>query len=167
MGNSAPVVPGSQVTFPPAVPGKQRICVIGFTFSHHTGRARQIADLISQIHPGKWDTWYRFSGGDEYRGPQNGLLTHLQSQMPDGHPLKTHRTSPFVWIESSEQLDGGYKPEGRDVFLLPLGGRDKFCEWVHKQPDFQTDERIKAIATDPSFTDAWVNVTPGTTQQPK
>ncbi len=132
--------------------------------SHHTGRARKIADLIAQRHAALFDTWFRFTSQDEYRGP-HGLLTLLQAQMPEGHPLKTHRTSPFVWIETAEPVEGAYKPEGRDCYVLPLGGRDRFCEWVHKQPVLEQDEQVRALATEPSVFDAWVNEAPGTSQQ--
>ena len=164
MGNAQAAVPASEIVFPPAVPGKQRICVSGFTLSTHAGRARQVADLIAATYPAAFDTWYRFSSSDEFRGPQ-GLLTRLQAQMPEGHPLRTHRTSPFVWIESPEQIEGSYKPEGRDVFVLPLGGRDRFVEWVHKQEAFKTNEALLALATTPSLLDAWVNEEPGTSQR--
>ncbi len=166
MGNAQAVVPAAEVVFPPAVPGKLRICVIGFTLSHHTGRAQQVAALIASTYPEAYDTWFRFSSSDEYRG-EGGLLPRLQAQMPEGHPLRAHRSSPFVWLESAEPLEGGFKPEGRDVFLLPLGGRDNFVAWVHKQPAFAKDEKLLALATEPSFLDAWVNEEPGTSQAAK
>jgi hypothetical protein len=165
MGNSQ-VVPATQLVYPPATPGKQRVCVSGFTLSTHAGRAQQVAALIAATYADSFESWFRFSSNDEFRGP-NGLLTLMKAQMPEGHPLKAHTTSPFVWIESTEQVEGSYKPEGRDVFILPLGGRDRFVEWVHKQPVFASDAALLALATTPSLTDAWVNEEPGTSQAKK
>lgn len=147
-----------RLEFPP-LNGKQRIHVIGSTLSHHTGRARQIADLIASSYPESFETWYWFGSFGEYRDPPNGFLIAVKQRcgVEDGHPLFLHKTSPFVWIETAE----GEK--------VPLGGRDRFVEWVHKQPQFQGDEerarRIRELATEPSYLDAWVNESPGTSQQ--
>lgn len=136
----------------------------GFKVSHHTGRAVQIARLLQRTLPDKYETWFAFQWDAGYRGPE-GLLTKFQSELPDGHPLKAHRTSPFVWLEFPEAADGTLQTkDGRHV--LPLGGRDRFCEYLHKTLENNEKNRpILDLAAEPSFADAWVDETPGSSQQ--
>jgi hypothetical protein len=41
--------------------GKTRICVAGFTLSHHTGRARDLADEIVKAFPERFESWFYFA----------------------------------------------------------------------------------------------------------
>ena len=39
----------------PVPAGKTRVCVAGFTLSHHTGRARKVMDAIVKAHPDTYE----------------------------------------------------------------------------------------------------------------
>eukprot|EP01113_Clastostelium_recurvatum_P003914 TRINITY_DN1172_c0_g1_i1.p1 TRINITY_DN1172_c0_g1~~TRINITY_DN1172_c0_g1_i1.p1 ORF type:complete len:178 (+),score=29.86 TRINITY_DN1172_c0_g1_i1:35-535(+) len=157
----------SQVVFPPAVPGKSRLCVSGFSLSTHAGRAQQIASLIARTYPNAWDSWFFFSSSAQFRGPEQGLLPRIQAAMPADHPLRAHRTSPFCWVELTEPAEGTYQMPARpDCHILPLGGRDRLCEYVLRTfpADDARNAPIREAARNPTLGDAWVDETPGTVQ---
>lgn len=163
MGQTA----SSAITFPDLTAGRVRICVSGFKISHHTGRARQIADLIAKTYPDQYETWFAFTSNDEYRGEgPDSLLKKARAGMPEDNPLQQHRTSPYCWLEMGQAVDGKTYPHpSRGVHIWALGGRDRLCEWVQTTfPESPENAAIRALATDPSIFDAWVDETPGTSQ---
>ena len=138
-------------------PGITRISVSGFTLSHHTGRARKLADEIQKAFPTRFETWYYFTSHNLYRM----FLEHLKenefaSSLAENSPLKSHRTSPIVWLETIDPSTG-------NVEVRPLGGRDRFCEWALEE--FKDSPVIHELAsTSPGLGDAWVDETPGSSQ---
>eukprot|EP01098_Paradermamoeba_levis_P001621 TRINITY_DN11890_c0_g1_i1.p1 TRINITY_DN11890_c0_g1~~TRINITY_DN11890_c0_g1_i1.p1 ORF type:complete len:155 (-),score=47.33 TRINITY_DN11890_c0_g1_i1:23-487(-) len=138
---------------PTNIPAQKTVlCVSGFTISHHTGRARRIADEIQKQYPDKIETWYYFGSGEEYRG----LLDDLKKEMPADNPLQQHRTSPFCWLEFSN---------GNPIQWI--GGRDRLCEWAQSHFSDLPPTITELISTGPSVIwDVNVNITPGTLQPP-
>ncbi len=67
MGNKQSVAPFETTLLPPPPSGTTRVCVTGFTLSHHTGRAQQIAALLAKNQANKFESWFFFCGNDEYR----------------------------------------------------------------------------------------------------
>mmetsp|Transcript_524 Transcript_524/g.587 ORF Transcript_524/g.587 Transcript_524/m.587 type:complete len:163 (+) Transcript_524:32-520(+) len=129
----------------PVPPGKIRLCEAGFVFSHHTARARKLIDTIVKLHPDKYESWYYFAWGGEYRA----YIAELKKTLPDDK-LAEHTSSPFCWLEY---------PDGR---LEGKGGRDRMCEWA--QEAFPNPEIQELATTEPSFLrEAYFdNKTPGT-----
>jgi hypothetical protein len=121
--------------------------------------------MVQAAYPAVYDTWFYFASSAAYRGPE-GILTKMQQQLPADHPLRNHKTSPFVWLELDHPIDGKtYKPADRDCHILPIGGRDRFCEWIRENlPANATNDPILKRAVEPSITDALVDETPGTVQ---
>lgn len=136
----------------PVPAGKLRICVSGFGMSHHTGRARSIADLIVKTYPDVYETWFYFDS----KGYRPDFLESVKAELPEDQQkaFKHHNSSPFCWLE---------KPDGAKT---ALGGRDRFCEWV--QDNFKDKKGkdapfLKLCASSPSVTEAWFDTsTPGT-----
>jgi hypothetical protein len=143
---------------PPIAQGKTRICVAGFKISHHTGRARKIADEIQKHEPAAFDTWFYFSWPGEYRPVLQYLKENDFKPFIDAHPdhqIAQHQTSPIVWIEKLG--------ENGAIEVTPIGGRDRFCEWAtEKYKDIPAINQL--ISTDPGLGDAWVEEGPGTSQ---
>merc|ERR1740117_2702110 len=102
-----------------AVPaGKIRVCVAGFGLSHHTGRARAIAEEVVKTQPCLFESWFYFNSSG-FRG-EGGLLPLVKSELPTAQrgKFKAHKSSPFCWLEH---------PDGsREA----IGGRDDLCDWV-------------------------------------
>ena len=59
MGGSSSI-PQHALTRSIPVAGITRICVAGFTLSHHTGRARDLADAVVQAFPDRFESWFYF-----------------------------------------------------------------------------------------------------------
>mmetsp|Transcript_10924 Transcript_10924/g.16310 ORF Transcript_10924/g.16310 Transcript_10924/m.16310 type:complete len:171 (+) Transcript_10924:40-552(+) len=147
MGSSA-VKPVPKRT---AVPeGKVRLCVIGFTLSHHTGRAAKLARAIQKHEPEKYETWFYFDSKGFRDEPVN-LLKQIKSELSEEQQKKfeSHKSSPFCWREY---------PDGKKE---AMGGRDFFSEWAFKEfkdvPDI-----AKLAGKGPSLFEAMVDQTPGT-----
>lgn len=90
--------------------------------------------MIQKTFPDDFETWYWFGSNEEYRGKDlgGGFLADLKKNrllLPDDSPLLKHVSSPFVWIEKGEEKTA-------------LGGRDKFCEWIHAQDKFKGDSKV-------------------------
>ena len=131
----------------PVPAGKVRICVAGFTLSHHTGRARKLADAIVKAQPSKYESWFYF----DTKTYQKEFLPVLKAELPPDQQelFKTHKSSPFCWLEHADGT--------KDA----KGGRDRLCEWAIKE--FPSDDTIqKLCATQPSLVEAWVDEAPGT-----
>lgn len=107
--------------FPPIAPGKQRICVAGYTTSHHTGRARAVAHKLATLNPSLFETWFYFAGSSDYYK----FLKEKFDPIPFPDHLKGHASSPFVWIEENGGEAGNNK-------ITPIGGRDHFCKWLQQ-----------------------------------
>jgi hypothetical protein len=138
MGGSA-----TKLVPPPRKPvpeGKTRICVSGFTVSHHTGRARSIAALIAQKYPDKYESWFYFTTGQAYYT----FLKNTFDSVPFPDHLKGHSSSPFVWLEKGAQNE-----------IQPLGGRDYFADWAKQ--NFADDQQVVELASDVSVFDAFHN----------
>jgi hypothetical protein len=146
MGNSAPkAVPRCA----PVTSSKTRICVIGFSLSHHTGRAATLARLIVSKYPSDYESWFYFDSKG-YRGA-DGLLPQIKRKLTTEQQstFQSHNTSPFVWLETAPDT------------LTALGGRDRFCDWAVKT--FPSDDEIKNLATtEPSYLELVVDQSPGT-----
>lgn len=149
MGNTPPKA------IPPRNPvsvGKTRLCVAGFTLSHHTSRAAQLARAIVAQYPQQYESWFYFDNKG-YRG-ENGLLQQVKAEMNEKQRerFENHKSSPFCWIETA------------DGTIDAKGGRDRFCEWAAEK--FPENAEIKALTeSQPSLLEAWVDESPGTAQR--
>lgn len=135
---------------PPVANGKTRICVAGFTLSHHTNRAGNLARTIAAQYPNEYETWFYFDSKG-YRGSRGLLKNDVFPQLNEEQKVcfESHKSSPFCWLEA---------PDGS---LDAKGGRDRLCEWAAgKFPD--NAEIVQLSATPPSLTEVWVDETPGT-----
>ena len=136
--------------------GRVRLGVAGFGLSHHTQRARSIAEEIVKAHPDQFESWFYFDSAG-YRG-EGGFLPQLKSELSQDQQEKfaAKNSSPFCWLEY---------PDGKKE---ALGGRDDFCDWVNN-PDnefsnkFAANSTLKELAiTMPRIGELWVDETPGT-----
>jgi hypothetical protein len=139
---------------PPVPEGKTRLCVAGFGISHHTGRAREIADKIVQTYPDKYESWYYF----DTTGFRPEFLDSIKEELSHEQQLEfaKHNTSPFCWIETSDA--GGAKP-------IAIGGRDDLCDWaVAKFEHNHKNEAFLKRCKKPGFIKDMLfdNSTPGT-----
>lgn len=126
-----------------------RICVSGYYFSHHTSWARKIADELLHQHPNTYETWYHFVGFKEYKS----FLNTIKKEFPENHPLSSHTTSPFCWLEKENEF-------------IPIGGRDRLSEWVATNyPDASGKLKQLIETKSPPLLSAIVKKTPGTSQQ--
>jgi hypothetical protein len=135
---------------PPVASGKTRICVSGFSLSHHTGRARKIADAIVTARPDLYESWFYFDS----KGFRDFINSTIKPMLPQEQQEKfaSHKSSPFCWLE----LDDGS--------LDAKGGRDRFCEWAASE--FPSDAAILQLATtEPSLSEVWVDESAGTAPQ--
>ena len=125
--------------------GVTRLCVVGFTMSHHTGRAKKVADAIVAAHPGRYEKWFYFCSTG-FRGEES-FLASIKPQLTQEQQeqFKDHKKSPFCFLEPHEGP------------LNALGGRDRFCEWALTQfTDAEKDkEIINLCSTGPSLSEAW------------
>mmetsp|Transcript_3221 Transcript_3221/g.3579 ORF Transcript_3221/g.3579 Transcript_3221/m.3579 type:complete len:174 (-) Transcript_3221:241-762(-) len=146
MGNKIPVPKR-----PPVPVGMTRICVSGFSISHHVGQAQKLAAAIAAEHPDKYETWFYFSNS----GFKNFLSQFLQERLPEdqkGLPsvlgsdktLAEHTSAPFCWLEQggTAVADGDDKVEGKTYQVK--GGRDMLCQWAGKE--FPNNESIQALS---------------------
>jgi hypothetical protein len=124
---------------PQITPGITYICVSGFKISHHTGRAYQIAKEIAKENP-EYKTWFYFDNPSEYRKFLKIIKTELSPE--EQYKFKNHKTSPFCWLETSERK-------------IPIGGRDRLCEWANNSGKFEKNSIIKnLITTEPKLLEA-------------
>lgn len=129
---------------PPVSIGITRICVSGFTISHHTSRACQIAKEIAASNP-EYETWFYFDTGSKYRK----FLKIIKSEfsLEEQNKFAKHKTSPFCWLETSE---------GK----IAIGGRDRLCDWVNNSGKFENNYVIKKLTTTkPNITEAFFDNT--------
>lgn len=96
----------------------------GFSVSHHTGRARFIADSIAKAYPDQYETWYYF----DTKGFKKNFLESIKNEIKESGGIlpEDHATSPFCWLETTKES----KKE-----MVGLGGRDKLCEWTKSKFD--------------------------------
>ena len=154
MGNY-PAVP-ERTPVPPEI---TRLCVASWPITPHGGRAATLARAIQRAQPNKYQTWFYFTFGSNFRGEngdgQGGIVKVIKDLMPAGpdkERLAKHKSSPFCWIETSDAVRG-------------IGGRDNLCEWVQTVPELMAVEEIKLLATtDPGLGDVIIDTTPGTSQ---
>mmetsp|Transcript_1738 Transcript_1738/g.2517 ORF Transcript_1738/g.2517 Transcript_1738/m.2517 type:complete len:155 (-) Transcript_1738:336-800(-) len=109
----------------PAVPAdKIRLCISGFGLSHHTGRARKIAEIIASTYPDKYETWFYFDtfGHKEFLPTVKAELSEEQQQK-----FATHQSSPFCWLEMTDGKRNA------------IGGRDRLCDWANE--NFKDQEK--------------------------
>mmetsp|Transcript_8172 Transcript_8172/g.20248 ORF Transcript_8172/g.20248 Transcript_8172/m.20248 type:complete len:165 (-) Transcript_8172:264-758(-) len=113
--------------------GKTRICIAGFGFSHHTGRARAIATAIVEGYPDEYETWFYFDS----RGYRPEFLDAIKKEIKESGASipEDHKSSPFCWLEI-----GGSKKE-----MIAIGGRDKLCEWTQAKFDASDDKNAKIL----------------------
>ena len=138
-----------------AVPaGKTRLCVSGFSVSHHTGRARAIVDSIVKTYPEEYESWFYFDNS----GFRPIFLESVKSQLSDEQKtaFAAHKTSPFCWLEKTDE-----KP-------FAIGGRDRLCEWAIGK--FEDNDKnapfLKLCKSGPRIKDAFFDSsTPGTASQ--
>jgi hypothetical protein len=146
MGNKVPKpIPARGVT----LSSKQRLCVAGFTLSHHTNRAATLARTLAALHPEKYETWFYFDN----KGYREELLKTVKSELSEEQKMtfSSHRSSPFCWIETQDEIKA-------------LGGRDKFCEWaIQMHPE--TADILALASAEPRLSEIWVDETPGTSQK--
>ncbi len=129
---------------PSIIPGITYICVSGFKISHHTGRACEIAKEIAKENP-EYKTWFYFDSPSKYRK----FLKIIKGEflLEDQFKFQNHKTSPFCWLETSE---------GK----IPIGGRDRLCEWVNNSKKFEKNSIIKNLTTtEPKILDAFFDNT--------
>mmetsp|Transcript_17678 Transcript_17678/g.38623 ORF Transcript_17678/g.38623 Transcript_17678/m.38623 type:complete len:167 (-) Transcript_17678:167-667(-) len=108
---------------PPVPKGVTRICVSGFGFSHHTGRAQKIACAIAEASPDKYETWFYFDSLGFRPDFLDAIKTEIKESGADD--LDAHSSSPFCWLE--ESVTEGDKTTKK---YTALGGRDRLAEWA-------------------------------------
>ncbi|CAM9199255.1 unnamed protein product [Heterosigma akashiwo] len=144
----------------PVPPGKTRLCVAGFGFSHHTGRARAIVEKICELQPEKYESWFYFDTKgfrDSGKFPHGGFLQQVREELSEEQQKEfaNHRKSPFCWIETPSE-DGKNK-------LVAIGGRDRLSEWaIANLPDTEFPGLQALTATGPSMKEVWFSAEPGT-----
>ncbi len=146
--NSTPAGP------PPSLPvpvGKIRICMAGLKVSHHAGRAREIAVRLASMRPDLFETWFYYDSDTHFYA----FLSQRFANVEFPQHLKGHDTSPFCWIETRKSAESA----SNDV--LPLGGRDRFCEWLlamyPEVVEAGGKKLKKRVTTGPSLTEAFHN----------
>jgi hypothetical protein len=156
MGGAA----STPLTRGPVPAGKTRICVSGFSISHHTSRARALASAIAEAHPEKYESWFYFDvKGYRDKPTPGGFLKQIKSELSKEQQdaFAAHKTSPFCWLE----LPDGSKDA--------KGGRDFFAEWAAATfTDEVSDKEIRRLATTkPSLTEGlfWDSKSNGTAQR--
>ena len=113
--------------------------MIGYSVSHHTLRAQEIAMAIAKTKPDVYETWWhfgsRFSKG-WYRNTETGLLSTVLGELneEDQAKFKEHTSSPFCWLEMS----GGAKKG--------LGGRDGLAAWASE--NFKSSDEVVGLSKD-------------------
>jgi hypothetical protein len=150
-GRNSKLVPARPV---PAE-GLVRVCVAGFGLSHHTGRARAIAERIVEGQPDKFESWFYFDSKG-FRG-EGGFLPTLLTELSEEDQKKfaAHKQSPFTWLEY---------PDGHKT---ALGGRDRLCDWVNNdsgefKETFAADKVLQKLTNSgPGLGELWVNEKPG------
>jgi len=96
--------------------------------------------------------------GESFRGSdgdgQGGVVGEIKKLLSpeDLEKVRTHKSSPFVWIETTEGVKA-------------IGGRDKFCEWIQTKPELMANEEIKTLATTGPVW-PFVDTSPGSCQKP-
>jgi len=130
--------------------------------SPHVGRAVSVARALHKAHPHKYETWFFFTFGDNFRGPngdgKGGIMMMIKDLMNehDKERLMPHKTTPFCWIEEANGVVKG------------LGGRDRLCEWVQTKEELMDNHDIKhLVTTDPGFGDVFPDTSPGSVQAEK
>ncbi len=137
---------------PPRFPvpiGVSRICVTGFTTSHHTSRAANLARLITKTYPDKYESWFYFDSNN-FR-EEGGILPQIKEELDAEQKEKfaSHKSSPFCWIETGAKE------------IKAIGGRDRLCEWAIDT--FPENKEIVSFATQqPGIMEIFVDTTPGT-----
>ena len=128
--------------------GKTRICVMGFSLSHHTNRAGNITRKIILKYPNKYESWFYFDTKG-YRKALYGIKSELNDIQKQ--EFENQKSSPFVFLQY---------PDGH---IEGIGGRDKFCDWTNAEFK-DKDEEICQLAGEPSVSEVWVDETPGSVQ---
>jgi hypothetical protein len=126
--------------------GKERIGVIGFTVSHHTAPAVNLARMIADQYPEKYETWFYFTSKEKFYRVE---LPWIKEKLPEAQraTFLEHDTAPFCWLDTGE--------------IQGLGGRDMLCEWAIKT--FPENPGIVALANrTPSLARCIVDKRPGT-----
>ena len=122
---------------PPVRPGRTRICLAGFSISHHTGRATNIIREITAAHPDAFESWFYFDKNFRIVQPDGScLLSDVKAELSeeDRDRLKDHRSSPFCWLETPGGARGW--------------GRDKLSEWALATfTDTEVDARIIQLSS--------------------
>jgi hypothetical protein len=139
----------------PVQDGKIRVCVAGFSLSHHTGKARKVAETIVTAYPKDFESWFYFDTAG-YRG-DGGFLPTLKAELSeqDQEKFKNHKSSPFCWLEMEDGSKQG------------LGGRDNLCEWVAANEKFADNPALKELASNgPGLGDLWVDESHGSANAP-
>lgn len=124
---------------PPITENKIRICVSGFTISHHTCRAFMIAKEISAINT-EYTTWFYFDNPSSYRKFLKNIKTEFSEEQQK--IFANHKSAPFCWLETSE---------GK----IAIGGRDKLCDWVNNSEKFKNNNIKKLTTTEPRIFEAF------------
>ena len=151
--------------------GVTRVCVSGFGISHHTGRARAIAAAIADAYPEQYETYYYF----DTRGYRPDFLDSIKREIEESMVgtiddtrkaiLADHKSSPFCWLEETADKDEKEKKK-----MIPLGGRDRLCDWAiatFDENDSKNEPILSLCKTEPKRT--WSEIkfdatTPGTTK---
>jgi hypothetical protein len=126
----------SSTPVPPRKPvptGKIRLCIAGYTISHHTGRSRKIIAVVAKKYPAQYESWMYFPSHKEFEA----FCKTTFDPVPFPPHLKGHSTSPFCWTETTDAA-GVTK-------INPIGGRDHLCGWVLAK--FPSDEELKVLCT--------------------
>lgn len=128
----------------------------------HVGRAVSVARAIHRAHPNQYETWFYFTFGENFRGPNGdgmgGIVMMIKNLMneQDRERLLHHKTTPFCWLETSNGAIQG------------IGGRDRLCEWVQTKPELMENQEIKAlVTTNPTIGDLFPDTSPGSVQHEK
>jgi len=110
----------------PVPAGLLRICVAGYGASPHYSRANNVALLLVDEFPDKFEFWTYAPSRDDFFVWLEGFKENL----PKDSPFQKHKTSPLCWFEKE------------DGAVEVLGGRDRFVEWTaNKYPGSKADKK--------------------------
>ncbi|KAK3271261.1 hypothetical protein CYMTET_20379 [Cymbomonas tetramitiformis] len=140
--------------------GKTRLCISGFSYSHNTGLARQIADKIADLKANEYETWFVF-GVPGLSHDHYGFVDALKPKLATEEQRKKYMaregwSAPFVWMETLGADDA--------VVYTAIGGCDDFRAWS-KAKNFGSAEIDALCDRDPSlWGDLVVSQAPGTAE---
>ena len=110
--------------------GMKRVCLSGYTISHHVYPARQLLTKIGEEKEQGYETyfkWHKRWSKDETHIPyvQNIKDTLLNAEDKERFCSREGWSAPFCWLETADDND--------NVIVSAIGGRDDLKVWAAKE----------------------------------